>query len=81
MKPSIGRIVIVTGTAAVSNGATEAPAMITRVWSDTMINVVVFPDSASPRALTSVSLHPDAETAKGACTLPSMNAAYWPPRV
>lgn len=81
MKPSPGRIVLITGAAAVSNGATEAPAMITRVWNDTMVNLIVFPDAAQPVVLTSVSLHPDAESAKGACIYPSSNAAYWPPRV
>jgi hypothetical protein len=80
MKPSIARMVIVTGTAAASNGATEAPAIITRVWNDTMINVTVFPDCAPPVNLTSVLLYGDAETAKGALTS-APNAAYWPPRV
>jgi hypothetical protein len=81
MKPSIARIVLVTGAVAVSNGATVAPAMITRVWSDTLVNLTVFPDCAPPVNLTSVSLHPDAETARGTCAFPSSNAAYWPPRV
>lgn len=81
MKPSIGRIVLVTGAVAASNGATEAPAIITRVWNDTMVNLRVFPDAAGSVSLTSVSLHPDAESAKGACRFPSSNAAYWPPRV
>lgn len=50
MKPSIGRIVHVCTDA---NGTVE-PAIITRVWSDTCINVTLFPDCADPHSLTSI---------------------------
>lgn len=83
MKPSIGRIVHVTGPAASANGVDIAPAIITRVWSDTMLNVTVFPDAATPRPATSVKLVEDEATASdiNAQAEHPQNLAYWPPRV
>lgn len=52
-KPSIGRIVIFKGEAA--NGVTEHPAVITRVWSDTCVNLTVFFDAKAPEVRTSVT--------------------------
>lgn len=37
------------------NGAECHPAMITRVWNDEMVNLIVFPDSGTPVPRTSVS--------------------------
>lgn len=53
MKPSPGRIVLFHGV--VSNGAREHPAIVTRVWSDTCVNLTVFPDYMGPQLYTSVN--------------------------
>ena len=53
-KPSLGRIVIFHGLE--SNGINEHPAIINRVWSDTTVNLTVFPDNNSPIVKTSVVL-------------------------
>lgn len=77
MKPSLGRIVIVPMNPATNNGADEAPAIITRVWSDTMINVRVFSDTGtgdSVMSKTSLNLHDEKPEFPG-------HDAWWPPRV
>ncbi|CAM5384764.1 hypothetical protein [Rhodanobacter lindaniclasticus] len=84
MKPSIGRMVIVKGAGAVSNGVDRAPAIITRVWSDgdtkdgpVLINLHVLPDLADARLLGSVRLY-DSEAH---CEEGDNNAqAFWPER-
>lgn len=43
--PSLGRIVLIPMDPALNNGALEAPAVITRVWNDSVINVRVLSDS------------------------------------
>lgn len=84
MVPKIGMVVIVRGVH--SNGAAEAPAIITRAWSgrDTRegavaVNLAVFPDAAPPRTHTSVMLF---ETQLQACEYRGANpqalAAHWP---
>jgi hypothetical protein len=81
--PSLGRIVHLIGPHANSNGASVAPAIITRVWSDEMINVTVFPDCGTAGAATSVKLVADeaaAHALRDAATSPQ-NIAYWPGRV
>lgn len=72
-KPSIGRIVIVPSN---HNSATEAPAIITRVWPDTgLINVRVMNENeAAPEWRTSVKLHDEKPETPG-------HDAWWPPRV
>jgi hypothetical protein len=37
------------------NGSKHHPAMITRVWSDNCVNLVVFPDANAPFTATSVN--------------------------
>jgi hypothetical protein len=76
VKPSIGRVVHLVGVHAMGNGVDVAPAIITRVWSDTLVNVTVFPDCGTPHSATSVKLVDD-ETEARSLT----NAAFWPPRV
>lgn len=86
MVPTIGRTVVVQGID--SNGATEAPAVITRAWSRRStaegaiaVNLTVFPDAAPPRVLTSVMLFHTAQEAhayRGAT--PFSPAAHWPAR-
>lgn len=78
-KPSIGRIVLVDANPAMNNGANIAAAVITRVWSDTVINVRVLLDSEnSPLWRTSLthaddldSLDDDTRTSRW----------MWPPRI
>ena len=55
-KPSVGRIVLFRSTQSdhVGNGASEVPAIITRVWTDTCVNLQVMRDAASPIPMTSV---------------------------
>jgi hypothetical protein len=43
--PEVGDIVLVLMDPADNNGATEAPAIVTRVWSQTTINARVLADS------------------------------------
>lgn len=42
MKPTVGRIV------HYQNGNIFAPAIVTRVWSDTCVNLTAFPDGDPP---------------------------------
>jgi len=81
--PLVGRMVRVIGPVAEANGADEAPAIITRVWSDTMVNVTVFPDNADVRRATSVRLfETEAEAREHAArTDYPMALAFWPARV
>lgn len=73
-KPSLARMVIVSVDPAKNNGSDEAPAIITRVWNDTLVNVKVLNDSPNNEWKTSVTLH--AEKPENA-----QHAAWWPPRV
>ena len=73
MKPSLGRIVLFRSLD--SNGTKEHPALITRVWSDTCVNLTVFPDYGEPVYKTSVNQN---ESLEGS----NQNLAWrWPPRV
>lgn len=71
MKPSLGRIVLFRSLD--SNGSLEHPAIITRVWSDVCVNLLVFPDNFLPVAKTSVVLEEN--------DLGNMFAWRWPPKV
>jgi hypothetical protein len=73
MKPSIGRIVLFRSET--SNGSTEHPAIINRVWSDVCVNLTVFPDCGAPVSKTSVVQNED--TTEGNQTF----AWRFPPRV
>lgn len=78
-KPSIGRIVLVPMNPRDNNGASVAPAIITRVWNDTTINVRVLADAHGDVThdwRTSLT-HEDA-LAEGASPL---HYWCWPPRV
>lgn len=52
--PEVGDIVLVPADPAENNGATEAPAVITRVWSATTVNVHVLHDGPATPWLTSL---------------------------
>lgn len=76
MKPSIGRIVLVPVDPTINNGCDVAVGIITRVWTDEMVNVRVVLDGPGGDWKTSVSLCADEETARA-----KGHAVYWPPRV
>jgi hypothetical protein len=86
VKPSIGRIVIVRGAPAASNGTDRAPAIITRVWGasgiDTkdapvLVNTHAFRDCEVSQPVTSVKLY-ETEAAADASGDPTV--AFWPER-
>jgi len=83
MTPSIGRIVHVVGNQASSNGADVAPAIITRVLDDGLLNLTVFPDYGAPVPATSVKLVEDEAAARALSEGKgyTITAAFWPPRV
>jgi hypothetical protein len=78
-KPSLGRIVLVRAEPTMNNGAHTAPAIITRVWNDTTINVRVLLDSQnSPEWRTSL-VH--ADTLDDLDDNARLYRWTWPPRV
>jgi hypothetical protein len=88
-KPAVGRIVHVLMRPSENNGSDTAPAIITRVWSDTCVNVRVLADSDAVAWHTSVSLHADRAAADAAVApvremhgdSAILRAAWWPERV
>jgi hypothetical protein len=74
---------MVAGNSVARNGTDVAPAVITRVWSDTMLNVTAFPDSDAPTRVTSIQLFPDEDAARAWIAEEQYRsvAAYWPPRI
>lgn len=82
-KASQGRMVLLIGGVARSNGTDTAPAIVTRAWSDTMVNLIVYPDCAQPAVAPSITLFEDEQAARDwiAADEYRSTAAYWPPRV
>jgi hypothetical protein len=76
-KPSVCRMVLAKVEPTMNNGSDVAPAVITRVWSDEMVNLRVLCDGDSTLWQTSVNLYATAEDVPADAT----RAAYWPPRV
>lgn len=81
MIPSIGRTVIVRnhGFAGV-----DAPAVVTRVWSPTCVNLQVLPDCAPPVCKTSVPFYASREAAEVYLAQMVGHApvvAFWPDRL
>ncbi len=87
MRPSIGRIVIVSD-GKLFNGATEHAAIVTRVsgtndpadmlGSSVCINATVFPDLSETYCAGSISLF---ETREQALASGNSYVAWWPERV
>ena len=74
-KPSLGRVVLVPADPAVNNGADVAPAIITRVWNDNVVNVRVLLDSDAVQWRTSVSYVDSLDDVE------HTHCWTWPPRV
>lgn len=82
--PAAGRIVHVLADPNQNNGADVAPAIITRVWSEDMVNVRVLGDNAGPPEWkTSIKVYETREEAAASNTAAGAvpYAAFWPPRV
>jgi hypothetical protein len=90
MTPTLGRIVLYhegdwEGPSGASmewrgtNGHREHPAIITGVWSDTCVNLMVFFDAKAPAVRTSMLLLPDSVFAEGVHC--SNSGWRWPPGV
>lgn len=80
MKPSVGRIVLTRVAPETNNGSDIAPAIITRVWNDALVNIRVINDSMNVEWKTSVSLYATEEEAREPGK-PGLHVAFWPPRV
>lgn len=66
--PTIGRTVLVNVDPRDHNGASTAPAVITRVWTDTVVNVRVLGDTdQTPEWRTSLTLVDELEPGKNWC--------------
>jgi hypothetical protein len=78
MKLSKGRIVMAGIEPTMNNGDDTCPAIITRVWSDTMVNIRLFPDGISCPVKTSVRLYENEDDARQGGI---GNACFWPARV
>jgi hypothetical protein len=61
-----------------TNGTREHPAIITRVWSDTCVNLTVFLDAVGPQVRNSVVLLP--KMPKGVALDPANSGWRWPDR-
>lgn len=76
MVPTVGRIVhyvVPVTSRGNNNGAAIAPAVITRVWSDSCVNLQVLHDCGPIEVVTSVVLEPNDLTLE--------RHWHWPPMV
>lgn len=81
-KPSLGRIVLVPMPRASNNGASIAPAVITRVWSDTTVNVRVLADARpSPDDWRTSATYVETLDENADVQWSEANHWTWPPRV
>lgn len=81
-KPSIGRTVIYRlneSEVATNGGSTVAPAVITRVWTDTLVNLRILFDSSEVGHRTSVPISDLGEDENEGHAKPF--SWYWPARV
>jgi len=81
MSPTQGRTVIVQGLGVASNGINTQAAVVTRMWSPTMVNLMVLPDAGVPYALTSVVFCQDETEAAEAVNHGTTTVAYFPTKV
>lgn len=90
MKPYLGAPVLVLVEPSTNGGSDTAPAVITRIWSDTCVNVRCCPDVGHTYVLTSQVLHESREAAEQAHDAAWAHVAeaqrptrpvgtYWPP--
>lgn len=83
-KPSVGRIVHVVVDPRQNNGSDVAPAIVTRVWNDEMVNVRVLLDGPDVLWQTSIKLvderPEDDDESVGRDTNGVQRVAFWPPR-
>jgi hypothetical protein len=75
VKPTIGCIVITLVDPAKNNGADLAPAIITRVWNDTMVNIKTLNDGLANEWKTSVSLFGTEDEAR---ERGGYSSCFWP---
>lgn len=75
MQPTVGRIVLVPIEPSKNNGSPIAPAIITRVWSPTSVNVRVLADSMNLLWLTSLTYVESLDDAS------PQGLWTWPPRI
>lgn len=88
-KPSLGRIVLFTFPTPFNSNWTQpdgqgeqVPAIITAVWSDTMVNLTVFVDGeAAAVAHTSIGLKTEQNQKNINDGEPNASFWEWPPRV
>jgi len=89
-KPSLCRWVLTPVEKSYNNGAEVAPALITRVWGDDMVNLTVFGDYNSPTFKSSAKLFATEEemwawvkenTPEDHEMATNPLACYWPPKV
>ena len=81
MKPTVGRIVIFRETVwqgEGTNGTRDHPAIVTRVWSDTCVNLHVFFDASSSWSKSSVTQMP--ELPDGVANTSGVGGWRWPDR-
>jgi hypothetical protein len=79
MTPAVGRIVIFRETVWQgdgTNGTRDHPAMITRVWSDTSVNLHVFFDACSSAPKSFVTQMP--EMLDGEANTSAIGGWRWP---
>jgi hypothetical protein len=86
MTPSVGRIILVLVDPTKNNGSEIAPAIITRVWSETpngwCVNYKIFYDGVTiPGYASSAYLVADEQAARENETAMRGTRAFWPPRV
>lgn len=79
MNPTLGRTVHVVGYT--SNGSNTHPGIVTRAWSETCVNLTLFPDNGGPLCMTSIRFEQTQPLAEAYSAQSGQPCAYWPQRV